>query len=238
MTDWKDKNILIVGASSGIGKEIAEKAVSNGANVYTASRRKVDIEGIERHIELDVLDDASGLSDELPAEWKGLVYAPGSINLKPFQSLKVQDFQNDFDINVLGAVKVIQASLKALKKSKNASVVCFSTVAANNGMNFHASIAAAKGALEAMVRTLSAEYARFNIRFNVVAPSLTDTPLAEQLLSTDEKKEASNKRHPLGRYGEPGDIASAALYFLGDEASWITGQTLGVDGGMDRIRSI
>lgn len=234
---FKDKNILIVGASSGIGYSLAKKLQEKGANLILASRNKPDLSGDFQYIKLDVLDMKDELK-ELPEELHGLAYCPGSINLKPFQSIKENDYINDFRLNTVGAAMVIQQSLKALKKSGEASIVLFSTVAANTGLSFHASVASAKGALQGFGLSLAAELASKNIRVNLVAPSLTDTPMAKNLLSTDEKKEASNKRHPIGRYGTAEDISNAATFLLDSENSWITGQIIGVDGGMERIRNI
>ncbi|MGJ3236157.1 SDR family NAD(P)-dependent oxidoreductase [Marivirga sp.] len=234
---FKDKNILIVGASSGIGYSLAKKLQEKGANLILASRNKPDLSGDFQYIKLDVLDMKDELK-ELPEELHGLAYCPGSINLKPFQSIKENDYINDFRLNTVGAAMVIQQSLKALKKSGEASIVLFSTVAANTGLSFHASVASAKGALQGFGLSLAAELANKNIRVNLVAPSLTDTPMAKNLLSTDEKKEASNKRHPIGRYGTAEDISNAATFLLDSENSWITGQIIGVDGGMERIRNI
>ncbi|WP_370539737.1 SDR family NAD(P)-dependent oxidoreductase [Algoriphagus sp. Y33] len=140
------------------------------------------------------------------------------------------------DINFFGAVKTLHACLKNLKKSKHASVVLYSTVAVQTGMGFHAGIASAKGAVEGLVRSLAAEWASNSIRVNAVAPSLTDTPLAKQLVSTDEKRAVSDKRHPLGRIGMPKDIAEATCFLLSDKSSWITGQILHVDGGMSSLK--
>jgi NAD(P)-dependent dehydrogenase (short-subunit alcohol dehydrogenase family) len=167
-----------------------------------------------------------------------LVYCPGSINLKPFHRFEIEDFRNDYEINVLGAVKVLQACLKPLKKSGSASVVLFSTVAVQVGLGFHASIASAKGAVEGLVKTLAAEWALSGIRVNAVAPSLTDTPLASQLLASDEKKEASKKRHPMGRYGSPDDIAGTVYYLLSEDSTWMTGQILHVDGGLSSVKTM
>ncbi len=234
---FKDKNILIVGASSGIGLTLAKDLQEKGANLYLASRNKPEIEGDFTYIKLDVTDFDSELED-LPEELHGLAYCPGTINLKPFQRLKEEDFINDFTINTLGAAKVVQKTLKNLKAAKGSSVVFFSTVAANSGLSFHASIAASKAALQGLGLSLAAELASSKIRVNMIAPSLTATPLAENLLSTDDKKEASNKRHPLGRYGEAKDIANAAGFLLNSENSWITGQIIGIDGGMGNVRNI
>jgi NAD(P)-dependent dehydrogenase (short-subunit alcohol dehydrogenase family) len=227
-----------VGGSSGIGLNLIKKIVSSGGSVYQASRHKADELPTEvNHIEYDVTDKNSELKG-LPDTIHGFVYGVGTINLKPFQALSEEDFINDYQLNVLGATNILKKILKQLKTSKNASVVFFSTVAVQTGINFHASIAAAKGAIEGLTRSLAAEWARNNIRVNAVAPSLTDTPLAANLLSSDDKKEASKQRHPLGRYGQPEDIASAAYYLLSEEASWMTGRILGIDGGIGSLRPL
>ncbi|WP_158858422.1 SDR family NAD(P)-dependent oxidoreductase [Lunatibacter salilacus] len=225
----EDKNIVIIGGSSGIGKEILEALEKLGANTFVYSKSRTDAN------RFDATKGGDSLY-ELPEKIHGVVYCPGSITLKPFHRLSVEDFQQDLDINFLGAVRVLQDCFKSLKNSKGASVVLFSTVAAQTGLVFHSSIAGAKGAVESLTRSLAAEWAPLQIRVNAVAPSLTDTPLASSLLSTEDKKEGAKKRHPLGRYGDAKDIAEAALYLLSDKSSWITGQVLHVDGGMSVIR--
>ncbi len=230
------KKYLIVGAGSGIGLETTKQLLDEGHEVYAITRQPENLEGTDKlhTITVDFLSD-EWKADELPEVLDGLVYCPGTINLKPIRGLKPADFRHDFEVNVVGAVKVIQAALKALKASGNASVVLFSTVAVAQGMPFHASVAAAKGAVEGLARSLAAELSP-NIRVNVVAPSLTNTPLAARLLSSDEKLEASAKRHPLQRIGQPKDMAAITAFLLSDKASWITGQVIGVDGGLSRVR--
>ena len=160
-----------------------------------------------------------------------------TIRLKPFQRLTRDDFLEDFQINFLGAVHVIQACLPNLKKSPTgASILLFSTVAVTTGMPFHASIAGAKGAVEGLTRSLAAELAS-RIRVNAIAPSLTDTPLAVNLLSSEEKRQAAAERHPMKRIGSVQDIARLALFLLSDDAGWITGQVFHADGGMSALRT-
>ena len=228
------KTILIIGASSGIGRATAQLAISKGATVLSASRTNPNLAGVE-HFDLDITDTIADLSF-MPSELHGLVYAPGTINLKPFHRFKEEDFQHDLNINVLGATRVLQAAFKSLKAAKGASVVLYSTVAAKLGMNFQSSIALAKGAVEGLGKSLAAEWGTHNIRVNMVAPSLTDTPLAGRILSTDDKKEASNKRHPIGRYGESEDLAEMTAFLLSDQSSWVTGQVIGVDGGVGNLK--
>ena len=233
----KGKRVVVVGGSSGIGSAVLGRLCSEGADIYHFSRA-AHLDGAPPGVAHHAFDAAEGPfpSDALPDRLDGLVYCPGSIRLRPFARLRAEDFLEDYRINLLGAVMVIQACLPRMKKNPDgAAVVLFSTVAVQTGMSFHASIAAAKGAVEGLTRSLAAELAP-RIRVNAVAPSLTDTPLAKQLLADDAKRKAAGARHPLRRVGSPEDLASAVLFLLGDSAAWITGQILAVDGGMGALR--
>lgn len=213
-------------------KEIIKQLKNQDANLYLTNRSG-EKNGVDSNIqEVDVLKD---FDLELPDRLDGIVYCPGTINLKPFHRLSAEDFLNDFHINFLGAVKVIQQALKPLKKSEQASIVLFSSVAAKLGLSFHSSIASSKAAVEGLARSLAAELAP-KIRVNVVAPSLTDTPLASQLLSNDDKKAANAERHPLKKIGEAKDIAEAALFLLSDRSKWMSGQVMTVDGGIGNLK--
>jgi 3-oxoacyl-[acyl-carrier protein] reductase len=239
MTSFKDKNILIVGGSTGIGLSLIKHLSVQGVNIFNISRRAAtDWPDGVTHIQADILDDLSSIENQLPETLHGLVYSVGSINLKPFQRLTSEDFLNDFKINFLGATAIIRLCLKALKNAGGASIVLYSSVAAKAGMPFHASIAAAKGAVEGLTLSLAAELSVSQIRVNAIAPSLTDTPLAQNLLATNERRDASAKRHPLNRIGQPDDIALATQFLLSDHSSWITGQVIGIDGGLGTLRPI
>jgi NAD(P)-dependent dehydrogenase (short-subunit alcohol dehydrogenase family) len=228
-------NYLVVGGGSGIGEKVVEKLTLAGHKVFAASRNIADANlppGVEPIIFNVTEDDTlEGLPDVLD----GLVYCPGSINLKPFHRIKAADFQAEWELNFMGAVKVTQQVLGLLKKSENPSVVYFSTVAVQLGLPFHSSISASKGAIEGLTRSLAAEYAP-KIRFNAIAPSLTDTPLAASLLSNDKKREANAERNPLKLIGAAQDIANMCSFLLSQESRWMTGQILAVDGGMGSIR--
>lgn len=229
------KNILLIGGSSGIGFQISEM-LADSHNIYVASRNKGDLDTAKlTHLEFDVLqDDISQL--ELPEQIDGLVYCPGSIELKPFKMIKPESFEKEMNLNFFGLVRTVQGILDNLKRSSQPSLVFFSTVAVKVGMPFHTNVAAAKGAIEGFAKSLAAEYAP-NFRVNVIAPSLTDTPLAEKLLSSDDKRRKMDQRHPLKRVGEAKDIANLAAFLLSENSSWITGQVLGIDGGLSTINS-
>ena len=230
------KNILIIGGSSGIGASLIEKftndpnyqviATFNQGNIPTAQNIKT--------FKFDVLSDTLDLSI-LPEVIDGVVYCPGSINLLPFHRIKLDAFRADFELQVMGAIKIIQTILPHLKKSISASIVFFSTVAVQSGFNFHTQVAASKGAIEGLTRSLAAELAP-KIRVNAIAPSLTDTPLASKLLGTDEKKQANAERHPLKKIGTSENLAEVVEFLLSEKSQWMSGQVMAIDGGISTLR--
>jgi NAD(P)-dependent dehydrogenase (short-subunit alcohol dehydrogenase family) len=227
------KNILLIGGSYGIGLAIA-KELQNDNKLFVASRTNENLAGLNiTYIPFDATTDSLDTS-QLPAIIDGLVYCPGSINLRPFRGLKPEAFEADLQINFISLVKVIQAVLPNLTAGEQSSIVLFSSVAATMGMPFHTSVAAAKGAIEGFAKALAAEYAP-KIRVNVIAPSLTDTPLADKFLNNETKQEKSAERHPLKRFGKPEDSAQMASFLLSDKSSWISGQIFHVDGGMSTL---
>lgn len=225
------KNILLIGGSHGIGLSLV-KRLHEDHTVYVASRTNDQLGGLNvEHIPFDATSDELDTAS-LPDELHGFVYCPGNINLKPFKMMRMDTFEEDMHLNFFGLVKVVKEIMP--KMADAASMVFFSTVAVGVGMPFHTSVAAAKGAIEGFAKSLAAEYAP-KLRINVIAPSLVDTPLAERLLNNDKKKEKMAERHPLKRVGRPEDIADIAVFLLSDNSSWMTGQVIGVDGGMSTL---
>ena len=227
------KNILLIGGSFGIGLEIA-KVFEKESNVFVASRTSENLDALNvTHIPFDASADTLDAS-KLPSIIDGLAYCPGSINLRPFRGLKIETFEDDLQINFINLVKVIQTVLPQLTASKQSSIVVFSSIAVSIGMPFHTSVAASKGAIEGFAKALAAEYAP-KIRVNVIAPSLTNTPLADKFLNNEAKQQKSAERHPLKRFGQPEDIAQMADFLLSEKSCWITGQIFHVDGGMSTL---
>ena len=228
------KNILIIGASSDIGLEICKLANADGHNIYATSRDDANANNFDNFIQLDPNKSLDAL-DDLPEDIGGLVYCPGTINLRSLQRLTLEDIKNEMEVNFYGAFNIIKKVLPNLKKNDGASVVLFSTVAVKTGMPMHSSIAAAKGALEGLAKSLAAELAP-RVAINCVAPSIVDTKLAANILSTDERKQASADRHPLKTIGSINSIANSAYFLLQAKENWISGQIFRPDGGLSALK--
>lgn len=230
-----ERNILVIGGNSGVGKEITRQLAATGDLVRVAARRGDAGEALPgaTYQAYDAADPTAVL--ELPDILDGLVYCPGTIILKPFHRLSDADFQEDLNVNLLGAVRAIRQALPHLKRAENSAILLFSSIAAGTGLPYHASIASAKGAIEGLTRSLAAEFAP-KIRVNCLSLSLTDTPLASALLSTPEKNQSAQDRHPLKRIGSPEEVAGAARFLLGPSAAFMTGQVLSLDGGLGSVR--
>ncbi len=226
------KNILLIGGSYGIGNEVVRQ-LSGSSVIYMASRTNEGLDAAVHYIPFDATEDELDTA-KLPEKLDGFVYCPGSINLRPFKALPITTFENDLNLNFICMVRVLKKILPRM--ADNASILLFSTVAVQLGMAFHTSVAAAKGAIEGFTRALAAEYAP-KLRVNAIAPSLTETPLAARLLNNEAKKEKMAERHPLKRVGNVQDIANAVVFLLSDTSSWITGQVIGVDGGMSSLNN-
>ena len=221
------KKILVIGGSKGIGKAIVASLLEENKVINISRTEPTENHQNLTHYSCDVL------VDELP-EIEGLdtlIYCPGSINLKPISRLKLEDFRQDFEINVIGAVKAIQQYLPILKKGENPSILLFSTVAAKLGMPYHASVAAAKSGVEGLVKSLGAELAPI-IRVNGIAPTVTDTELASKLLRNERMIESITERHPLKRFLNPEEVADMATFLISNKANSISGQIFEMDCGI------
>lgn len=229
-------NYLIIGGSSGIGSALVAQLVEEGHQVFATYNTHPVTSSFPNlsYYPLNVLDETLNLSF-LPEKLDGIAFCPGAIQIKPFARIQPADFIADYHLQVVGAIKVIQGALPALKNAEQASIVLFSTVAVQLGLNFHSLVSASKGAIEGLTKSLAAEFAP-KIRVNAIAPSLTNTPLASSLLNSDQKIEANAERHPLKRVGKPEDISAMAAFLLSPKTSWMTGQILSVDGGMGTIK--
>ena len=226
------KNILVVGGSKGIGREIVNSQLEKGNNCYNFSRTESGINNqnlVEEKIDI--------LSDDLPdiENIDSVIYCPGSINLKPILQLKEEDFVNDFNINVLGAIKTVKKYLNNLKKGDDPSLLFFSTVAVGQGMPFHSSVSVAKAGIEGLTKSLAAELAP-SIRVNCIAPTITRTDMAQRILRNEKIEENIANKHPLKKICEAKDISDMADFLISHNAKNITGQIMHVDGGMSTLK--
>ena len=226
------KNILVDGGSKGIGREIVNSQLEKGNNCYNFSRTESGINNqnlIEEKIDI--------LSDDLPdiENIDSVIYCPGSINLKPILQLKEEDFVNDFNINVLGAIKTVKTYLNNLKKGDDPSLLFFSTVAVGQGMPFHSSVSVAKAGIEGLTKSLAAELAP-SIRVNCIAPTITRTNMAQRILRNEKIEENIANKHPLKKICEAKDISDMADFLISHNAKNITGQIMHVDGGMSTLK--
>ena len=221
------KNIIIIGGSRGIGRAILTEQLKSN-RIYNISRSATDVRHDNLvHFNLDVLKDQLPDIENVDV----LIYCPGSITLKPISGLSIDDFRNDFEINVIGAVKTIQKYLPVLKKGNKPSIVLFSTVAVKLGMPFHASIATAKAGVEGLVKSLGAELAPL-IRVNAIAPTITETSLAASILRNDRMKENMIERHPMKNYLKPDEVAGMVDFLISEKANSISGQIFQMDYGL------
>jgi 3-oxoacyl-[acyl-carrier protein] reductase len=223
--------LIAIGGNTGITAEVLRQSPANRIIAYSRNELPADLSSVERTA-WDVTEDFPGLPEDVESI-DGFIYGPGTINLRPFKSLKLEDFYRDFEINVMGAVKALQV---CLPKMTNATAVFFSTVASHLGMSFHSSIVMAKSALEGLIKSLAAEYVSKKVHFYGLALSLVDTSLAANFLSNEKKKEQMADRHPLKRVGSPEEVAMIANDLLVGKYSWMTGQIISLDGGISSIR--
>jgi NAD(P)-dependent dehydrogenase (short-subunit alcohol dehydrogenase family) len=236
------KHIII--GTTGIGGALARQLSKAGASLHLIGRDASKVSALAgelgaSHSVADVTD-AAALEQAVQAAGgivDGLAYCVGTINLKPAHRTTDADAMKDFEVNALGALRAARAALPALKASTlaSASIVMFSTVAVGQGFASHASVSMAKGAVEGLTRTLAAEWSP-KIRVNAIAPSLTETPLASFMTSNAATAQAIGAMHPLQRLGTADEVAGLAAYLISEQAGWITGQVIGIDGGRSTLR--
>jgi 3-oxoacyl-[acyl-carrier protein] reductase len=237
------KIVLVTGGSGGIGRATARRLIARGDRVVLVARDAERLEATARELgatgtfACDLLDlpGFAAVVDRIESEIgdiDGLVHAVGSIVLRPLHALSLEDWKKTLDLNATTAFVAVKSVVTKMMRRRRGSIVLFSSVAARTGLQNHEAIAAAKSAVEGLVMSAAISYARYGVRVNAVAPALTKTDLSKSLWSSDAMLAASVAMHPLGRIGEADDVAAAAVYLISDDASWVTGQVLGVDGGL------
>ena len=220
------KKILLIGASSDICKQLY--------NDFTAHYEFLLLSSDKEESDYENFDLLNRQTYPEISDIDGIVYFPGTINLKPFERFKENDFTDDYNINVKGLINILQFYKSSL--NKGSSVVCFSTVAAKLGMPFHASIAMCKASVSSLCRTLAAEWSP-NVRVNCISPSLVDTKMGSKFFRNEKQIELMNNRHPLKRTGRKTDISNFIEFLLSEKSSWITGQDISIDGGMSTVKA-
>ena len=227
------KNILIIGGSSGVGKSLVKRLKANNNLISTYHKNPQENSENVNFYEYDVIS-GSPSNLQIPEALDSIIYCPGTINLKPFNRYTEDELIDDFKINVLGFLKILSAFKRHLLNTDNPSIVLFSSVAAQKGITYHTQVACSKGAIESLTKTLAAEFAP-KIRVNAIAPSLLDTPLADKFLNSELKIKNNIERHPLKKIGEANDISSMVEFLISDNAKWITGQVINIDGGLSTL---
>ena len=235
------KKYLIFGATGSIGSSLANQLYEEKQDCHLIGRNELEIKKLAAKLNYsfsvcDVLkiDFAKKLLEEIvDVEILGIVYCVGSIDIKPFKLTKSSDFVSSYVLNLVAVTEIIRNFENNLKRN-NASVVLFSTVAAKKGFANHSIISSAKSGVEGLTVALAAELAP-NIRVNCIAPSLTKSKMAKNVIKNSKIEESIAKMHPLKRIGEGSDAASLSKFLLSKDSSWITGQIIGVDGGRAAI---
>lgn len=239
------KTIVIGGITGGIGSALARRLVEAGHEVHGFARSAEKIDALKADLKIEVSQVDATEPEQIAQYLKSVhqsagkidayVHAIGSIFLKPAHLTSPEDWQSTLQKNLSSAFYALRACTPLMQKQSSGTCLFFSTAAAQIGIANHEAIAAAKGGLEALVRSAAATYSSRGLRINAIAPSLTDTPLAKPIVGNEQALEISKRMHPLGQIGEAGDIASLAQWLISDDAKFVTGQTFVMDGGISTI---
>ena len=241
---FSGKNVLLLGATGGIGSTLAGEISKEGGKLILVARNedkllalkdKLSNHAIVKSVDITQFEQMKTVVKESLEAFDQIdvmIHAVGSIILKPLHALKVEEFHETLNLNLVSAFNALKCIVRPMMRKKHGSVVFISSVAGSTGLTNHEAISAAKGGLEAMIRSAAITYAKRGVRINGVALGLVDTPLSKKLTSSQAALEASEKLHPLGRIGEPKDAIPAVLYLASDKSSWVTGTIMHVDGGI------
>ncbi len=241
---FENKVVLIIGATGGIGEIISQRLSEENAKLILFSRNNDKLDKLEQKLDTELikivgdasnsedLDNAVTLGIEKFGKIDSLIHAVGSIILKPIHNTDEDTFRDIVELNLISPFIAIKSVIRKMMNQKSGNVVIISSVAGSKGLMNHEAISAAKGGLEAMIRSASVTYAKRGIRFNGVALGLIDTPLAKFLTENEISMKASESLHPMGRIGKPEDVVEAILYLASDDSSWVTGSIIPIDGGM------
>ena len=237
------RRYAVLGATGGVGSALARRLAGEGAEVWLAARGEGaldelarEIEGVGRPVDARRFEEVESFLSEAAAEGlDGVASCIGSVLIRPAHLTSEDQYEETLETNLRTAFATVRGAARVLDGP--ASVVLVSTAVVRMGVANHEAIAAAKGGVEGLVRSAAATYAGRELRFNAVAPGLVRTPATERITKNEQAADASRRMHALGRLGEPEDVAAAMAWLLSPATDWVTGQVLGVDGGLGSVRS-
>jgi NAD(P)-dependent dehydrogenase (short-subunit alcohol dehydrogenase family) len=238
--------VLVFGAQGGVGSALARRLTARGTQLVLSGRRETELAELASSLgamsfpadatDFEAVDAVFSDALEGYGRIDGVVNCVGSLLLKPAHLTRPSEWNETIATNLTSAFAILRAAVGPMSKQGSGSVVLVSTAAARIGLANHEAIAAAKGGIDALVRSAAATYGRSGVRINAVAPGLVATPLTSRITGNERARESSEAMHALRRVGDPDEVAAAIEWLLVD-GSWVTGQTLGVDGGLGTVRS-
>ena len=246
MSDLDGKVVWIIGGSGGIGSNLARRMSDNGWKVIISARNIENLNLVSDGKPIDSLIVDATNADDVQEKAKhinqtygsldAVVNSVGSIFLRPLHATSSEQFMETINQNLVTSFNVIRATAKLMMRGNGGRIVLFSSAAASLGMPNHAAISAAKAGVEGLARAAASDYAKRGIRVNVISPGLVDTPLSSHLLASEQSRKISEDMHPVGKIGEPDDIASVAEWLITSAPEWMTGDIIPVDGGLTNLK--